>query len=457
MRSIGGYLAISLGVFTAACLGIVGWYLHSRHALPLAAIITPAIIATLLSALLGWYLGRRIRGPLSKLTATARSVSQGKLDTEFKLDASDEIAELALALDNMIHYLLDQVEASAYEYSRLDVIFYHLREGIILVSPGGKVERINPAAATMFGVDPDAAIGHTLMEVTRNHELSELLDAPFATLHKQQHFLDLKPKRLYLGVKVAPLPHSTSRLFVLQDLTELHHLETVRQDFVANLSHELRTPLAALKALSETLQEGALEDPAAVNTFLEKIDLEVDKLAKLVNELSELSQIESGRLTLHKGHNQLADIVNLVAMRLEALAQKQGVTLSAKVEPPLPSAFFDPERIEEVLINLTHNAIKFTPSGGKVTIYAHYENGNLKVTVADTGIGILDDDLPRIFERFYMADKSRSSGGSGLGLAIAKHIVQAHGGKIWAESEPGRGSRFHFTLPLQASNHLTKS
>jgi two-component system phosphate regulon sensor histidine kinase PhoR len=234
---------------------------------------------------------------------------------------------------------------------------------------------------------------------------------------------------------------------LLQDLTELRRLERARRDFVANISHELRTPLASLKALSETLQEGAIEDPAVAKDFLEKINAETDRLAQMVNELSELSRIESGEVPLSIEPIFLAEAVKRVVERLKAQADRAGLSLVVDIPSDLPEALADRERIEQVLVNLIHNAIKFTPPGGQINIAAKAEGDDIQVSVADTGVGIPADDLPRIFERFYKADKARAGGGTGLGLAIAKHIVEAHGGRIWAESIEGRGSTFTFTLP----------
>jgi two-component system phosphate regulon sensor histidine kinase PhoR len=222
----------------------------------------------------------------------------------------------------------------------------------------------------------------------------------------------------------------------------------MRRDFISNVSHELRTPLAALKALTETLQSGALEDPPAAHRFLEQMETEVDSLSLMVNELLELSRIESGRVPLNLTPTPPLDIVNPAVERLRLQAERTGLMLSIECADDLPPVFADLTRVQQVVVNLLHNAIKFTPSSGQVSVRCERQDQMIRFAVVDNGIGIDSDDLPRIFERFYKVDRSRATSGTGLGLAIARHLVEAHGGKIWVESEVGKGSTFYFTIPI---------
>jgi two-component system phosphate regulon sensor histidine kinase PhoR len=271
-------------------------------------------------------------------------------------------------------------------------------------------------------------------------------------------------------------------------LTELRRLETVRQDFVSHVSHELRTPLAAVKLLSETLTRAVGHDPAAAHDFADRIGREIDHLSQMVAELLELSRIESGKIQLQREPTDLGGLVEVVIERLRPLALAHNVTLGTSIAEGLPLADADPGRIGEVLVNLIHNGLKYTPAGGAVTVTAEVvrsasEAGHIRmpsddggarrqlaVHVTDTGIGIGPDDLPRVFERFYKADRARTRGasprpetsaapaasepeaaaaaGTGLGLSICRHLVDLHGGHIWATSRLGRGSTFSFTLPL---------
>jgi two-component system phosphate regulon sensor histidine kinase PhoR len=215
---------------------------------------------------------------------------------------------------------------------------------------------------------------------------------------------------------------------------------------VSNLSHELRTPLASLKALAETLQEGALDDPPAARRFVDQIQIEVDALTQMVNELLELSRIESGRFSLDRSPVESADLLHSAARRMQVQVERAHLTLRVESADDLPKVEVDSQRLEQVLVNLIHNAVKFTRPGGEVVLCAEPAPGGVRFAVKDTGVGIPADEVSRIFERFYRVDKSRTGSGTGLGLSIAKHIVEAHGGKIWAESTEGEGSTFYFTI-----------
>jgi two-component system phosphate regulon sensor histidine kinase PhoR len=222
----------------------------------------------------------------------------------------------------------------------------------------------------------------------------------------------------------------------------------VRRDFISNVSHELRTPLASLRALTETLQDGALEDPQAAHRFIARIQTEVDALSQMAAELLELTRIESGQVPLEFTTVAPKTLIESAVDRMRAQTERAGLSLQVEIPPTLSDVRADIRRLEQVLVNLIHNSVKFTSPGGTVTLFAAVELGFVRFAVRDTGVGIPADDLLRIFERFYRVDRSRSGGGTGLGLSIARHIVEAHGGKIWAESEEGRGSTFYFTIPV---------
>jgi len=240
-------------------------------------------------------------------------------------------------------------------------------------------------------------------------------------------------------------------MLLFQDLTQLHRLEVVRKDFISNISHELRTPMASLKALSETLLGGALEDPPAARRFIERMDTEVDNLTFLVNELLELSRIEAGRTNLEIQRVNPCELMIKPYERMMLQAERAGLSLSMDCNWDLPAVFADPDRIAQVFINLLHNAIKFTPPGGHIQVGACVHDNTVVFMVRDNGVGIPQKDLTRIFERFYKADRARSGGGTGLGLSICKHMVEAHGGYIWAESEEGRGSSLFFAIPIAST------
>jgi two-component system phosphate regulon sensor histidine kinase PhoR len=252
----------------------------------------------------------------------------------------------------------------------------------------------------------------------------------------------------YLQLVVIPDQHASGSLLLVQDLTRIRRLETVRRDFISNLSHELRTPLASLKALTETLQDGALDDPPAARHFIDQIQRETDTLTQMVTELLELSRIESGRLSLDLHPVSPSDLLFSASKRMKVQADRAGLSLRVECASDLPKVNIDSQRLEQVLVNLIHNAVKFTKPGGEVVLEAEAGIGEVRFAVRDSGIGIPEEDVSRIFERFYRVDKSRAGSGTGLGLSIAKHIVKAHKGRIWAESIEGQGSTFYFTISV---------
>jgi two-component system phosphate regulon sensor histidine kinase PhoR len=237
---------------------------------------------------------------------------------------------------------------------------------------------------------------------------------------------------------------------VLHDVTELRRLERVRQDFVANVSHEFKTPLTAIQGFAETLLAGALDDPSNNRRFLEIIRNHAIRLARLTNDLLKLARIEAGKLEVEFSTVGLMELIEACAETTLLKADRKEITLEIEVPPKLPAVRGDAGLMRDVLQNLLDNAIQYTPHGGHIRVTADAGDRDAVVTVADTGIGIPLADQERIFERFYRVDaaRSREAGGTGLGLSIAKHIVEAHGGRLWVESTVGQGSRFSFSIPL---------
>jgi two-component system phosphate regulon sensor histidine kinase PhoR len=339
-----------------------------------------------------------------------------------------------------------------------------MADGVLITDRDGQVQLINPAATHLLNTSAGAAQGRPCAQVLRHHQLIELWQNCSRQRQEQTEVVEMGRLGLFLRVITTPLSAGSPEggqeagqhgcLIILQDLTQMRRLETVRRDFISNISHELRTPLASLKALVDTLRDSALDDPPAAQRFLNRIETEVDALTQMVQELLELSRIESGQVPLRLVATPVADVVLPSVERLHPQAERANLKITINLPDDLPPVLADAERLQQVVTNLVHNAIKFTPAGGQVTIAAEPAGDEVVISVRDTGIGIPADDLPRIFERFYKADRARSSGGTGLGLAIAKHLVQAHGGRIWAESVEGQGSTFYFTLPISSSESL---
>ena len=358
-----------------------------------------------------------------------------------------ELENLSSSISSIISTFNLRLSTLETERSRLATVLEQMTDGVLIADAQGIVQFANPAAGRLFQTSNPT--NRSLTEVIRNHQLVEAWRRCQQTLELQSESVEVPTRHQYLQLIVIPDSQTSGSLLLVQDLTRIRRLETVRRDFVSNLSHELRTPLASLKALTETLQDGALDDPPAARRFIDQIQIEVDALTQMVTELLELSRIESGRLTLDIQAVSPSDLLFSASKRMQLQAERAGLTLRVECSNDLRKVKIDSQRLEQVLVNLIHNAVKFTRPGGEIILGAESGVGEIRFAVKDSGIGIPLEDVPRIFERFYRVDKSRTGGGTGLGLSIAKHIVEAHGGKIWVESLEGQGSTFYFTIPTK--------
>jgi two-component system phosphate regulon sensor histidine kinase PhoR len=394
-------------------------------------------------------------------------------------DLPTDIKNLEL-LSSAIHALVQtfdiRLSTLDAERARLEATLTQMTDGVLIADSQGRIQMTNPAAEKLFG-EGETLVGKSVSIALRHHQLIETWRKCQQSGEVQSESVELPATRKFLQLIAIPDQHAGGAILLVQDLTRIRRLETVRRDFISNVSHELRTPLASLKALTETLQEGALEDPTAAHRFLGRIQTEVDALTQMATELLELSRIESGQVPLELKLISPAKLLNSATDRMKMQAERAGLILQIDCPADLPLIRADLPRLEQVLVNLIHNAVKFTPPGGEVTLTASLEplsrwergrgaalpapvpqvqvslskgEGNCVLfSVRDTGPGIPADDLPRIFERFYRVDRSRTGGGTGLGLSIARHLVEAHSGKIWAESREGDGSTFYFTIPTR--------
>jgi two-component system phosphate regulon sensor histidine kinase PhoR len=360
-------------------------------------------------------------------------------------ESSRELGRLASAFNTQRSTFNLKLSTANAEHIRLSAILDQLTDGVLIADADGSVQFANPAAEKLFG---SPLAGRSVAEAIRHHILVDAWRRCRETGELQSESVEIPASRQFLQLIIVPDRGTRGgTLLLVQDLTRVRRLETVRRDFISNLSHELRTPLASLKALTETLQDGALADPEAGPRFLSRIHTEVDALTQMAQELLDLSKIESGQVELVLRTVDPLAVLNSARDRMHVQAERAGVDLTVETATP-PNVQADAARLEQVLVNLIHNAVKFTRRGGSVTLSAKEENGSVVFAVRDTGVGIPSDDLPRIFERFYRVDRSRTGSGTGLGLSIAKHIVEAHGGKIWAQSREGQGSVFYFSVPM---------
>ena len=455
----------------------------ARVALPLdrieasvARLRRPLIIVTLAAAgvvlLLALWIARRTARPIEQLTAVADRMAGGDLSARAVATTRDEAGRLTTSFNRMAAELDDTVTRLTRQRSRMAAVLENMADGVLIIDPRGSVRLINSAASKLLKTSQQTARGTSIAQVVRHHQIIELWQECRSTGQMQASAVEIDRQRIFWQVIITSFQEEDSRgyLIIIQDLSRIRRLETVRRDFISNISHELRTPLASLKALTETLRDGALEDPPTAQRFLNSMETEIDALTQMVQELLEISRIEAGQTALRLRPASVDQVVFPPMERLLAQAERSALTLSVEIAADLPLALVDGERMQLVVTNLVHNAIKFTPPGGTIIVRARAgRDGEVPasarkttplvsggwqviiVQVMDSGVGIPARDLPRVFERFYKADRARGSGGTGLGLSIARHLVESHGGSIWVESEEGAGSTFSFTLPVATS------
>lgn len=322
--------------------------------------------------------------------------------------------------------------------------------GVVLVADDGRVLLVNARMQALFALSEDELGADTLPHLLRQYQFVELWQKAVRTSTTQAIVAEVPQSKRMLRAAVQPLVGELSdqSLIAFEDVTELHRLETVRKDFVSNVSHELRTPLTSLRLLTESLRGGAMSEPATAERFLTLMETEVDALSALVSELLELARTESKDVHLQLTPVDPCILLNAATGRLRLQAERAGLQLAVECAADTPTVRADAARVEQVLVNLIHNAIKFTPRGGYITAQAASRDGVVEFAVQDSGVGIAPEDQARIFERFYKTDPARNRTGTGLGLAIARHTIEAHGGYIGVTSQVGKGSRFFFTLPL---------
>lgn len=334
---------------------------------------------------------------------------------------------------------------SAQNAAHLHAVASAETDALLLLAPNGIVLQVNQPAKLLFA---SSAAGHTLLQATHLPELNELLAQALATgLPADQHLqISGLPHRAFVALAGAAGEHGA--VLLVQDLTELERLGRARRDFVANISHELRTPITSIRLIADTLRHLPDMDSQRQHSLLEKIATETEALGQLSGELLDLAQIESGQVQPRYELVAVGDLLATVQQRLQALAHGKALRVQIEADPVLRVST-DPLLLERTLVNLLHNAVKFTPAGGAIKLLARVEERHLLLGVIDGGSGIPPLELPRIFERFYRGDPARSKGGTGLGLAIAKHAVELLGGSIWAESSgaPDAGAAFYLRLP----------
>ena len=407
------------------------------------------LIVFVLSILFSRRFSLRVRR-LQEFTARASSGNFAKLERDMN---RDELSELADALGGTVAQLGQTIRTLTDERNQSAAILGSMVEGVAVISGTERILYCNRAFEKILELPGESSKGKKLVEVVRQAELVAAVRQVLPSGNEVTGEVEVGTvRRRSFSVTAAPVraAGASSAVLVLHDITELRRLERVRRDFVANVSHEFKTPLTAIQGFAETLLSGALEDKANRKRFTEIIREQALRLTRLTDDLLKLSRIEAGQLELERGPVNVAALVHGCVEPARLKAEESGLLILVSLPEDLPPVRGDAGQLGEVLQNLLDNALQYTPRGGQVKVMAQRTGNDVTFSVTDTGIGIPQSDLERIFERFYRVDaaRSREAGGTGLGLSIARHIVDAHGGRIWVESAIGQGSRFHFSIPL---------
>ena len=409
------------------------------------------------------WLARSLTQPLSDIAQAAQRLASGNQTTPIKTASQDEVGLLAATLNQLADQLHAKIGELSEDRAQLLAVLTSMVEGVMVLDRRGSVLQINPALERIFDISRVEARGRPFTELFRHQQLNELVEAILRSRKNQEAeiVLPLTGRCLQIEASFAGGERDNEACIVLvyHDITKLRQLETIRKDFVANVSHELRTPLTSIKGYVEALLDGAKNDPDMASNFLDIILKQSDRLNLIIEDLLELSQIESGRISFREEPVDIHIVIDRALSTIKPLAEKKGHRLVATLNHQLPPALGDEDRLVQVLTNLLDNAVKYTPAGGTITVSARQGSqpgpaepplGSIELSVSDTGIGIPEPDRPRVFERFYRVDKARSRelGGTGLGLAIVKHIVEGHGGQVWVEANEPKGSRFMVRLSI---------
>ena len=415
-------------------------------------IIFRAILISLsATVLIGFVISKSITDPINEVTKKASLLAEGDFNQIVIIRSNDEIGTLSSTFNFLAGELKRSISEISREKSKLEAIINYMEDGLIAINVEGEIIHSNPKAIKMISVEnqiDDDLIGDLLSIYN-----SGRLDGGVGTK-------SIRVKSLVLKVNFAPFLDEHSNkvgvVFVLQDITEAEKLETMRREFVANVSHELKTPITSIKSYTETILDGRVDDPEIQKVFLEVVNTEADRMSRLVSDLLELSNFDSNSIRLKKSWCDVRSLINncILKIRVTAEQKKQNVVLLVDEKPV--KAFIDKDKIEQVVLNILSNAIKYSSEAGDIFVELREgpDENCFDMVIIDNGIGIPEDDLERIFERFYRVDKARSRahGGTGLGLAIAKEIVESHEGRIHISSELNVGTKVTMTIPYNVKN-----
>ncbi len=411
-------------------------------------ILRTVVFALLIAVILSFLFAKTITTPIEKITKGAKRLSLGELDTSLEVSSKDEIGTLTETFNDMATALKSTLARVERERNKLDTMFLYMTDGVTAFSHDGSIIHFNPAAEEMLGFDKEKTTKYEDVFGNSGIEFSSLRNMEDRF---EEHSIETDEKTLKVSfARFGKSEADMGIIAIIHDFTEQQKLENSRREFVANVSHELRTPLTNVKSYTETLAETPDAPDELKEQFYGVILNETDRMTRIVKDLLTLSRLDSAKMDWKNETFSLKKSLETAYRAMELEAKRHGHKLTLSIDASLPSITCDRERMEQVLINLISNAVKYTPDGGKIDISSENCGDYIRITVRDNGIGIAEKDIPRLFERFYRVAKARSreSGGTGLGLAIAKEIVEHYGGEIKLESELGVGTTMSVILPM---------
>lgn len=414
-------------------------------------ILNVAFIAVIASLIIGYILSKTITIPIADIMQKARAIAEGEFGRVLEVRSDDEIGDLTKTFNYMSSELKNTLIEISSEKSKIETILKNMTDGIIAFNIKGEIIHINPAAKVMLGENELSMNFNEFSDkYGLNISLEDIVYLQISTAEEKSVFINDKYIRIYFATFTDDNKKAEGVIAVLQDVTEMQKLDNMRKEFVANVSHEMRTPLTSIKSYAETLLDGAYKDSETAVKFLTVINSEADRMTRLVKDLLQLSRLDNHQMQWNMQQFSFTELIRNSIVKLQIEAENKNQKIESYIMGDIPEIKGDRDRIEQVVLNILTNAIKYTPEGGKITVYVSRIFNDVTLKVADTGIGIPRKDLSRIFERFYRVDKARSRemGGTGLGLSIAKEIVEAHGGTITAESELGKGTEITVKLPI---------
>lgn len=424
------------------------------------SLLTGLLVTLVVGSIVVSRISYSIIRPIEEITRVARNITQRHYESRVRIKAKDEIGQLAGAINFMASSLEQQMYEISENQQRLTGVLTNMTSGVIFISEQRRIMLVNPAVEKLLGTSGHELVGRLHIEASKNFGLSQYIDRCLDTGEKfRQEVHIYYPQERILDVSFAPYINFKGEakgvVVVLHDITEIRRLEKMRSEFVANVSHELRTPITSIKGFTETLLDGAMQDEETCRNFLQIIYDESERLYRMIRDILDLSKIEQKRIHLQMAPVHVQELIaSTAAIVQEQVNRKQ---LSLTLPDPEPAVWLttDKDCLEQIVLNLLANAVAYTPEGGSIALRVKQDGAQVQIQVEDTGIGIPEQDIPRIFERFYRVDKARSrdSGGTGLGLAIVKHLVENLHGQIGVESVEGEGTTFTVTLP--SGEHVT--